>query len=196
MADNDATVICLQNITDHQTSISGILFAFALWPANCIAIQWQTAFVFTSPSRSSVQIVTLRHCESFRIQPCRPVCFLCFFRDLWPLVMCALMYGKSSPKMSHSEDIWTSHLSTLMQDAWEKKEKECLWTGPTGWLRRLGQGPGNSFRNFEWDLSATITDNPGGHQGASQNTQNWKLPNPFLRHVMCKQILEQSVSKR
>lgn len=123
MADNDATVICLQNITDHQTSISGILFAFALWPANCIAIQWQTAFVFTSPSRSSVQIVTLRHCESFRIQPCRPVCFLCFFRDLWPLVMCALMHGKSSPKMSHSEDIWTSHLSTLMQDAWEKKKK-------------------------------------------------------------------------
>ena len=30
----------------------------------------------------------------------------------------------------------------------------------------------------------------GGHQGASQNTQGWNLPNFFLRHIISRQILE------
>ena len=64
-----------------------------------------------------------------------------------------------------------SNWAKLASQAWPRPRKrfQAIRVGPA--CRRPG-GPG------------------GGHQGASQNTQGWNLPNVFLRHIISRQILE------
>lgn len=61
----------------------------------------------------------------------------------------------------------------------------------SNWAKLASQAWARPGKRFQAIRVGPACKRPGGgHQGASQNTQGWNLPNVFLRHIISRQILE------